>query len=118
MVTRWGMSDAIGLVQLAPRRNPYLAASPAFGAEKPFSDDTARAIDAEVRNIINECHDQALELLRAHRRELDALVDALLKRETLDEQEILSVTGLPPAKPLPGAPLPTREAAEIGRRAV
>jgi cell division protease FtsH len=106
MVTRWGMSDEIGLVQLSPRRNPYLAASPAFGADKPFSDDTARAVDAEVRRIINECHDQALELLRAHRHALDALVDALLKRETLDEQEILAVTGLPPATPLPGAPLP------------
>ena len=59
------------------------------------------------------------ELLRTHRRALDSLVDALLKRETLDEQEILTVTGLPPATPLPGAPLPSvRETAEPASRAL
>jgi cell division protease FtsH len=46
-----------------------------------------------------------MDLLRAHRRELDALVEALLARETLDQQEILDVTGLPPAPELHGAPL-------------
>jgi cell division protease FtsH len=105
MVTRWGMSDKIGLVQLSPRRNPYLGATGPFGADKPFSEETARAIDAEIRSIIEDCHHEALELLRAHRHALDALVEALLKRETLDEQEVLAVTGLPPATPLPGEPL-------------
>ena len=42
MVTRWGMSDKIGLVQLAPRANPYLGGAPAFGADRPFSETTAR----------------------------------------------------------------------------
>src|SRR5215510_11030749 len=49
MVTRWGMSDRLGLVQLAPRANPYLGVAGAFGgADRPFSEETARVIDAEV----------------------------------------------------------------------
>src|SRR5204863_6292020 len=36
MVTRWGMSEKLGLVQLAPRANPYLGGSPAFGSDRPF----------------------------------------------------------------------------------
>jgi cell division protease FtsH len=104
MVTRWGMSDALGLVQLAPRANPYLGIGPAFGADRPFSEETARVIDAEVQRIIGESHDQAMKLLVEHRKPLDALVAALLERETLDEQEILAVTGLPPAPPLESGP--------------
>lgn len=79
MVTRWGMSDKLGMLQLAPRQNAYLGGGAGFGSERPFSDDTARVIDA--------------------------LVEALLARETLDEKEILAATGLPPAPALPGSPL-------------
>ncbi|HEX2492486.1 MAG TPA: ATP-dependent zinc metalloprotease FtsH, partial [Steroidobacter sp.] len=99
MVTRWGMSDALGMVQLAPRHNPYLGVA-GYGAEKPFSEETARIVDAEVLRIINESHEQAKSLLRKHRKQLDALVEALLARETLDEKEILEATGLPPAAAL------------------
>ena len=63
----------------------------------------ARLVDAEVSRIIRESHQQAMELLRKHRRQLDALVEALLARETLDEKEILEVTGLPPAPALENA---------------
>ena len=100
MVTRWGMSDKLGMVQLAPPPNPYLSGMSGMGSEKPFSEETAKAIDAEILRILNECHDEARRLLTLHRRELDALADALLDRETLDEQEILEVTGLPPAPKL------------------
>ena len=101
MVTRWGMSDKIGLVQLAPRANPYLGGAAAFGADRPFSETTANLIDTEVQRIIAESYADACRLLRTHRKALDALVEALLARETLDEAEILSVTGLPPAAELP-----------------
>lgn len=111
MVTRWGMSDEIGMVQLAPRQNPYLG-MPQFGGEKPFSEATARLIDAEIQRIISESHEQALSLLRSHRKQLDALVQALLERETLDEKQILEVTGLPPAPALESG----RIAAAAGRR--
>jgi cell division protease FtsH len=104
MVTRWGMSDALGMVELAPRDNPYLGAG-GWGAGRPFGEATARTIDAEVQRIIGECHGEAGRLLRAHRGALDALVAALLERETLDEQEVLAVTGLPPAPALENRPL-------------
>ena len=105
MVTRWGMSDALGMVQLAPRQNPYLGGVPAYGGEKPISEETARLVDTEVHRIIDECHEEAKRLLTAHRKALDALVQALLARETLGEQEILEVTGLPAAPALAGGPL-------------
>ena len=101
MVTRWGMSERLGPVQLASRENSFLSPSPGFtGGPRPFSEQTAEAIDAEVRRIIGESHDEARRLLSAHREQLDALADALLSRETLNEQEILDVTGLPPAPAL------------------
>src|SRR6185437_14905932 len=61
MVTRWGMSEELGMVQFAPRQNPYLPGG-GFGAERPFSEATARVIDSEVRAIISESHEQALRL--------------------------------------------------------
>jgi cell division protease FtsH len=106
MVTRWGMSERLGMVQLAPRENPYLSGSNGYAGARPFSEATAEAIDAEVRKIIGESHDEARRLLSAHRQQLDALVDALLVRETLNEQEILEVTGLPPAPALETGVLP------------
>ncbi|HEX8887081.1 MAG TPA: ATP-dependent zinc metalloprotease FtsH, partial [Noviherbaspirillum sp.] len=110
MVTRWGMSDRLGMVQLAPRQNPYLGGSVGFGGEKPFSDETARIIDLEVQRIIDESHAEATRLLTRHRKALEALVRALLERETVDEMEILAVTGLEPAPPLEGAPVPPHAA--------
>ena len=104
MVTRWGMSDELGMVQLAPRENPYLGTIAGYDGTRPFSEETARTIDAEVRRIISESHDEARRLLSEHRGELDALANALLERETLDEQEILEVTGLPPAPALDNNP--------------
>lgn len=109
MVTRWGMSDRLGMVQLAPPENRFLGGNRDFplGAAKPFSEETARQIDAEVLRIIHESHEQALRLLREHRPQLDALANALLERETLDRREILQVTGLTPAPPLQETPPPT-----------
>jgi cell division protease FtsH len=95
MVTRWGMSEELGMVQLAAAQNPYLGTG--YGAPKPFSEETARRVDAEVFRIIHESHEQARSLLTRYRQQLDALVAALLARETLDEQEVLEVTGLPAA---------------------
>jgi cell division protease FtsH len=112
MVTRWGMSDKLGMVQLAPRQNPYLGGSVGFGGEKPFSDETARLIDLEVQRIIDESHVEATRLLTQHRKALDALVRALLERETVDEMEILAVTGLDPAPPLDGAPVSPHAASQ------
>jgi len=122
MVTRWGMSDQLGLVQLAPRENPYLGVGTGYTGARPFSEETARTIDAEVLRIINESHDEARRLLTAHREQLDALAQALVARETLNEQEILEVTGLTAAPSLETRTLPSMAAngrgaaASSGRR--
>jgi len=100
MVTRWGMSDRIGLVQLAPRDNPFLGGIGGFGQNRPFSEATARLVDEEVQRIIQESYEEAKTLLMRHRKAMDALVQALLEQETLDEKQILEVTGLPPAPAL------------------
>ena len=60
--------------------------------------------------IIDESHEEARRLLTKHRRELEALAQALLERETLDEEEILEVTGLPPAPPLENRKVPVPDA--------
>jgi cell division protease FtsH len=110
MVTRWGMSERLGMVQLAPRENPYLSGSTGYTGARTFSEKTAEAVDAEVLKIIGESHDEARRLLSIHRKQLDALAEALLLRETLNEQEILQVTGLPPAPALGTGMLPVPDA--------
>jgi cell division protease FtsH len=100
MVTRWGMSDRLGLVQLAPRENPYLNVPGGLGNTNQVSERTAEAVDAEVLKIINESYAEAKRLLTVYRKQLDALAEALVARETLNEPEILQVTGLPRARPL------------------
>lgn len=93
MVTRWGMSDALGMVQLVESNNPYLNAMGGSG-RKEFSEETAKLIDNEVFKIISECYDEAKRLLNKYRKELDSLAAALMDKETLDEKEILLVTGI------------------------
>jgi cell division protease FtsH len=99
MVTRWGMSNELGLVQYSESNNPYLGSMGGYGGRE-FSEETARLIDHEVLKIINECHDEANRLLNEYRKELDSLAAALIDRETLDEKEILLVTGLMPSHEL------------------
>jgi cell division protease FtsH len=111
MVTRWGMSERLGLVQLAPRENPYLNV-PGYGGAPQVSEQTAEAIDAEVLKIMNESHDEAKRLLIHYRKQLDALAEALVARESLNEQEILQVTGLPRARPLETGKLPLVDSKE------
>jgi cell division protease FtsH len=93
MVTRWGMSDTIGLVQIAESQNAYLGGMSGYG-RREVSEETAKKVDQEVLKIINECHEDARRLLNDYRKELDSLAAALMDRETLDEKEILLVTGL------------------------
>jgi cell division protease FtsH len=90
MVGRWGMSRAIGPIAVIPMDgiNPLLP-----GASET-SEETQRLIDEEVRRIVETAHQEVTELLRAHRHNLDALVSALLERETLDEADAYAAAGL------------------------
>jgi cell division protease FtsH len=108
MITRWGMSEALGPVTLAPRDNQFLPGQKGFGmgGGRDLSEATNQLVDGEVRRILDECYDDAVRLLQEHRQQLEALAKALLDRETLDEQEILTVTGLPRAPRLETLPIP------------
>jgi cell division protease FtsH len=113
MVTRWGMSEKLGPVTLAPREDPFLARDPfsGFGGSRPYSEATAEVVDAEVERILQECYAEGVRMIREHRAELDRLAQALLEHETLDEQEIIKVTGIRPAPRTAEAPLAAMPAA-------
>src|SRR6059036_574244 len=97
MVLRWGMSEKLGPISFVAPQDDGLP--PAF-QRQPYSEATAELIDAEVRRIVEECQGEATRLLAEHRDKLVALAVALHKAESLDEREILEVTGLrpPPAR--------------------
>jgi cell division protease FtsH len=56
-----------------------------------------RTIDEEARRIVDECFDQAVSVLKENRAKLDGLVQALLREESLDEEQVLAVVGQKPA---------------------
>jgi cell division protease FtsH len=70
-----------------------------LGLTKPYSEATAREVDTEVKRIADECLLDATRLLTEHRAQLEALTKALLKDDSLDEEQILAVTGLEPRVP-------------------
>jgi cell division protease FtsH len=88
MVVRWGMSPALGPISLTEPDGDGLV------AQRPYSEHTAEVIDSEVRRIVDECLQEACSLLNQHRARLDALTQALLREESLDEAEVLRVTGM------------------------
>lgn len=62
--------------------------------QRPYSEETAALIDAEIRRIAEECQTEAERLLAEHRAQLDTLTQSLLHHDSLDEAEILEVTGI------------------------
>jgi len=91
MVGRWGMSEVIGPVAVLP----IDGLSPLLPGASETSEATQRLVDEEVRRIVEEAHTEVTDLLREHRENLDALVTALLDRETLDEADAYEAAGLP-----------------------
>lgn len=65
-----------------------------LGLSRPYSEETARDVDIEVKRIADECFTEAMRLLTEERPKLEALTKALLKDDSLDEDQILEVTGL------------------------
>ena len=97
MVTQYGMSDKIGPVELQSSGQVFTGQG---YDQSPYSEKTAALVDEEVRRILNEGHEQALHILETHREQHKVIAEALLKYETLDEKEILSLykTGKIPNK--------------------
>jgi cell division protease FtsH len=92
MVTRWGMSDALGPLQYAEAdEEVFLGYS--VNRQKNMSNETAQAIDKEIRRIVEQGYERAKGLLEENRQELETLAKALLEYETLSGDEIKTVLG-------------------------
>ena len=90
MVARWGMSDEIGFVAVQSSGDD----GPLLPGVSETSEATQQTVDAEVRRIIEEAHGDVRNLLERERDKLDALADALLRDETLDEVDAYAAAGI------------------------
>ncbi|MDQ3479022.1 MAG: ATP-dependent zinc metalloprotease FtsH [Pseudomonadota bacterium] len=90
MVTRWGMSDALGPLQYAEAdEEVFLGYS--VNRQKNLSNETAQLIDKEIRRVVEEGYERAKTVLNEHRDELETLAQALLEYETLSGDEIRKI---------------------------
>jgi len=91
MVREWGFSTEIGPIGYGPegpnRDNPF--------AGRPYAEQTQRAIDTEVAQLLREAETRATNTLRAHLHLLDQVIELLLERETIDGTDLAAITGMP-----------------------
>jgi cell division protease FtsH len=90
MVGRWGMSDAVGPIAVTDGR----ADGPLLPGVMPSGEQTQELVDNEVRRIVEDAERDVIGLLVEHRGQLDALANALLERETLDQADAYEVAGV------------------------
>ena len=87
MIMEYGMSDKLGPLTYGEREEMvFLGRS--IAEHRNYSESVARRIDAEVRRIISEAHNRALEVMTTHREALDQLAQQLMLKETLDEADV------------------------------
>jgi cell division protease FtsH len=87
MVTRWGLSEALGPLQYAePEEEVFLGYS--VNRTRQMSNETAQLIDKEIRRIVDDAHEKAKTCLTENRDQLETLAQALLEYETLSGEEI------------------------------
>lgn len=89
MVCRYGMSDVFGF-QSFQDPNPFASEE----APPPYSPETAKAIDAEVKRLIDTAYARAKDLISANRDKLEKLAAALLEHETMDGRDIEELLGI------------------------
>jgi cell division protease FtsH len=98
MVTRFGMSDAIGPQQLQQAdSNPFMGMD--FGEQRTYSEDVARKIDQEVRRIVDNAYARALQILMTNKDKLMLLAETLLEKEVVDRAEFLRLIDKPQPAP-------------------
>jgi len=86
MVTQYGMSENLGPLTFGhDPAQPFVGRD--FSAGQEYSEETARAIDAEIRRVIDEAYNAAGRVLQEHRGELDMMSNLLIERETIDKDE-------------------------------
>jgi cell division protease FtsH len=106
MVMEYGMSDSLGLPTYGGQRNnPFLGQEWGFGGGRDYSEEAARAIDEEVKGILHDNYQRALNIIRENRHKMEALANKLLEVETLDrstfeglmnmEKDAADVAGVP-----------------------
>lgn len=87
MVTQYGMTEAIGAIKLGTDASePFMGRD--YGHQRDFSESVAAKVDAEIRNLIENAHQEAFDILVENRVTLDAMVLQLLEKETLIKEEI------------------------------
>ena len=87
MVMRFGMSERLGPVALGRQQgNMFLGRE--LGSDRDFSEETAAAVDDEVRNLVEQAYRRAKEVLVGNRHILDRLADMLIEKETVDSEEL------------------------------
>jgi cell division protease FtsH len=90
MVTRYGMSEALGLATFEePRHALFLDIG--RGDRKEYSDDTARAVDGEIRSLLDASHQRARATLADHEPALRALAARLIEKEVVDRETLASI---------------------------
>ena len=96
MVSRFGMSDRMGAVSYGrPAAARYLAGPLSMGEERNYSEETARALDAEIRQVIDTEQARARRILDGRRAALERIASTLLERETIDAEELIALGGNP-----------------------
>ncbi len=90
MVMEYGMSDRLGPMRYGkPQGEVFLGRD--YARQQDYSDEIASRIDEEVRYLINQAHEEAREIITAHRDALDLLATALIEKETLDAAQVAEV---------------------------
>ncbi|MGZ4110611.1 MAG: ATP-dependent zinc metalloprotease FtsH, partial [Actinomycetota bacterium] len=90
MVTEYGMSDVIGPLTLGQKQHEVFLGRD-FQTQPDYSDSVAFEIDNEVRQMIDQAHDEALEILQQYRAKLDELAGTLIEKETIDRDEVETI---------------------------
>lgn len=85
MVTRYGMSEELGLVNYDSGEEVFLGRD--YGHTKGYGENVASKIDAEVKRIVDECYEKAKAIILEHRDVLDAAADLLLQKEKITREE-------------------------------
>jgi cell division protease FtsH len=90
MVTQYGMTETLGAIKLGDANSePFLGRD--MGHQRNYSEDVAAKIDEETKKFLAVAHQEAFDILEENRDVLDALVLALLDRETLDKAEVAEI---------------------------
>ena len=88
MVTKWGLSEELVPLLYSEDEGEVFLGRSAAAQSKSVSSETAKAIDREVRKIIDECYGQAAQILEDNRHLLEIMKDALMEYETIDSDQI------------------------------